>query len=424
MELNIVKTVAVVGLSVMGGNLALNFASKGYRVIVYNRSAEKTKLLEGNVGVECVYSFKELSEAFGSQPKVLFLMVKAGEATDGTLLELEPFLEVGDFVIDLGNAHPYDSSRRHSRALASLAYHYAVCGISGGSEGARNGACLMFSGLNRELWLSSGLKEVLESVSAKSFDGSPTLAYLGQEVEGNYVKTIHNGIEYVQLQILSEVYHFLRLSGLPLDQISDFFSKQAELKKDYLLGVFALATADKRLDTIVSKIGSKGTGKWSTQLALEKDLVAILIPFAYNLRLLSESLPQLENTYSKVEKPEQIDLESLAELYDLGYQYALKEGLNLLKGLVIELDQNTVLKVWQGGCIIRNSLLLDLDPEFKVDHLRFHKLYHNLGFDKLAQAPLLAMIKEISELELAGLPQANTISLARNIFGGHDISLK
>jgi 6-phosphogluconate dehydrogenase len=434
MEFKQTKTIAIIGLSTMGSNLALNFASKGIRVIVYNRSIEKTKALENHNNIVCAYSLQELFEAFGDQTRIVLLMVKAGVATDLTIDSLEPFLKTEDYLIDLGNAHPFDSLRRQEKAILTKSYNYCVCGISGGSEGARNGACLMFSGLNKEAWLNSGLKDILEVVSAKNFDNQATLGHFGSNVEGNYVKTIHNGIEYVQLQVLAEIYHFLRLElgvglGLSLEKISTIFKTWAIEKNDYLLEVFAQVTKNKELDKVLPLIGSKGTGKWTTQLALEKDLPLFLIPLAYNLRLLSETLPLIWPNYKEQLETETETnitniLEKLSQIYDLGYQYALKEGLDILKSLKPELDQSLALQIWQGGCIIRNLQLQTLDPDFEPNHLKFFKLYHELALDKAPQIPLLAMIKELTELKISGMGQANTISLARNIFGDHKIKLK
>lgn len=393
--------VGIIGLSTMGGNLAKNFADKGYTVVVFNRSESKTKLLEGIDNIVTTYSLKDFYETLGST-KIIMLLVKAGQGTDETINHLQEFIKPDDVIIDLGNANYIDSLRRQQ-----MLPNYYVCGISGGEKGARYGASLMFSGPEK---LSIQLKEVLSAVAAQDFGGKPTIAYLGSTVEGNVVKTVHNGIEYVQMQILSELYSIMRnIAGLDVTKISDIFGNWAESKSDYLCSVMSQALTDTSLiDNTKPIIESKGTGKWTAELALANDVYSTLINYSYNIRLIKNDLVKSDQKLS-------IDIIELSKLYDEAYSFAIHEGLNIISSKCPTVDLEEVKRIWQGGCIIRNKQLSNLQ---KLDYTNYISLFKELQNTELP-LPILNMINQQAKINVYGLSGASLLAIARDVFGNH-----
>jgi 6-phosphogluconate dehydrogenase len=395
------KIIGIIGLSTMGGNLAKNFADKNFTVVVFNRSDSKTKELEGINNIVTTYSLKDFYDALGDK-KIIMMLVKAGQGTDDTIAHLQEFLKPEDIVVDLGNANYIDSLRRQQLIL-----NYYVCGISGGEKGARYGASLMMSGPKTN---SEELKSILSTVAAQDFNGAPTIAYLGETIEGNIVKTVHNGIEYVQMQILSELYSIMRnLGGYLINDIQQAFYNWSEDKSDYLCSVMSQALTDNKLiDNTKPIIESKGTGKWTAQMALENDVYSTLINYSYNIRLIKNDLVFSDQ---KID----FDKEILSNLYDQAYNFALLEGLEIIKTKSPTVNIEEVKRIWQGGCIIRNKQLANAQ---KLDYTNYTTLFKEFQTANIP-LPVLNMINQYSKINIYGLEGAALLAIARDVFGNH-----
>ncbi len=396
-----INKIGLIGLSTMGANLALNFAYSGVEVVVFNRSADKTKKLENQKNIITTYTIEDFLNELGDK-KVILLLVKAGEPTDETIKHILPSITDEDIVIDLGNANYVDSLRR-----SLLIKNYYVCGISGGEKGARYGASLMLSG---NIKYSTELEELFRIVSANDFKDNPTIGYLGEGVVGNIVKTVHNGIEYVQMQVLAEIYSILRFyAGYDVVKISEIFKSWSESKQDYLTDIMSQALSDPNLiDTVMPKVDSKGTGKWTGQMALKEDVFSTFISYSYNLRMLNNEVLALQQNND-------INIEKLSDLYDQAYLKALEEGLSIISKMSPGVDLKEVRRIWQGGCIIRNHLLL---TEKKSDNPRFIKLFSPLRTCDLP-LPVLSMMYQGALLDVIGTVGNPLLAIARDVFGSH-----
>jgi 6-phosphogluconate dehydrogenase len=395
------KKIGIIGLSTMGGNLAKNFADKGVSVSVYNRTYEKTALLENINNIQTTKTLDEFLDSLGEN-KIILILVKAGEATDAVINKLSSLINEQDIIVDLGNANYQDSLRRQQ-----FIANYYTCGISGGEKGARHGASLMLSGpkANKER-----LVEILKLASATDFQGMPTIAYFEEGVSGNIVKTVHNGIEYAVMQVLSELYSIMRNGmNMKTQDISHVFQDWSELKKDYLTSVMSevLKRGD-LIDETKPIIDSKGTGKWTAQLALQNDIYSTVIPLSYNIRLIKQPI-SVRNEELKC------NLKDLSTLYDLAYSYCLQEGLNIITSYGDSIDLEEVKRVWQGGCIIRNINLTKLD---KLDYTQYSEAFIILLQTQIP-LPLLNAINQNCLIMKYGMSGAPLLAIARDVFGSH-----
>ncbi|NJM29683.1 MAG: NADP-dependent phosphogluconate dehydrogenase, partial [Rhizobiales bacterium] len=285
--------IGLIGLGTMGGNLALNIAEKGHRIAVYNRTWERTAKFLAEAGslanrIVACRTYAELADAI-APPRPVIVMVKAGEAVDEQISSLCEVLTHGDIVIDAGNANFRDTIRR-DLALKDTGLRFIGMGVSGGEEGARHGPSIMVGGTRSSYERVEG---VLTSIAAK-YKGVPCRAWMGTDGAGHFVKMIHNGIEYADMQMIAEIYGIMR-DGLGMDagQIAQVFAKWNRGKLDsYLIGITArvLAAKDGRkplVDLILDKAGQKGTGKWSVIEAQELGVAATSIESAVAARILS-----------------------------------------------------------------------------------------------------------------------------------------
>ncbi|MCY9404852.1 NADP-dependent phosphogluconate dehydrogenase, partial [Bacillus spizizenii] len=269
------QQIGVIGLAVMGKNLALNIESRGFSVSVYNRSSSKTEeFLQEAKGKNVVgtYSIEEFVQSLETPRKIL-LMVKAGTATDATIQSLLPHLEKDDILIDGGNTY-YKDTQRRNKELAESGIHFIGTGVSGGEEGALKGPSIMPGGQKEAHEL---VKPILEAISAK-VDGEPCTTYIGPDGAGHYVKMVHNGIEYGDMQLISESYFILKqVLGLSADELHEVFAEWNKGELDsYLIEITAdiftkkdEETGKPLVDVILDKAGQKGTGKWTSQSALD-----------------------------------------------------------------------------------------------------------------------------------------------------------
>ena len=284
----------LIGLAVMGENLALNMESKGFTVAVYNRTAERvTNFVEGRAkdkNIIGTYSLEELVASL-KKPRKVMLMVKAGQPVDDFIARLIPLLEEGDIIIDGGNSHFPDSIRR-TKLVEEHGLLYVGTGVSGGEEGALHGPSLMPGG-SPQAW--PHIKPIFQAIAAKVEDGSPCADWVGPDGAGHFVKMVHNGIEYGDMQLICEAYHLMKeLLGMSADEMHEVFKEwNAGELNSYLIEITAdiLAYKDEDGSPLVEKIldtaGQKGTGKWTAISALDEGIPLTLIAEAVFSRCLS-----------------------------------------------------------------------------------------------------------------------------------------
>ena len=379
----------MIGLGVMGSNLLLNMADHGFKVIGYDKDAAKTKLLEKsakeNTTVRGVNTLQEMIAKL-QKPRKLMMLVPAGNPVDSVISELIPLMEEGDIIIDGGNSHYIDTLKRIT-FLKEKKLHFMGIGISGGEKGARLGPSIMPGG---DMEAYKEVEPILKSVAAK-VNGLPCVAYLGNDAAGHYVKMVHNGIEYAIMQLISECYDILHNGfGLNNDELHEVFAEwnKGEMQS-FLLEITSeifLEKDDKSgnrlVDMILDKAGAKGTGKWTSEAALDLPEPIPTIDMAVmvrNISALKEERLQANNLYHpelkkiNISKEEFINQIHNALMFATIASYA--QGLSMLAKasvlLKMEIPLQEVIRVWTGGCIIRSSLLNVFEKAFeKNDQLQ------------------------------------------------------
>lgn len=372
---NELAQIGVVGLAVMGSNIARNFAHKGHTVAVYNRSPEKTRTLIAEHGDEGSFIPSETIEEFVAsleRPRRALIMVQAGAATDAVIDQLADVMEPGDIIIDGGNSLYTDTIRRE-KAIRARGLHYVGTGISGGEEGALTGPSIMPGG-TKESYESLG--PLLESISAH-VDGVPCCTHISSDGAGHFVKMVHNGIEYADMQVIGEAYHLLReAAGLTPAEIADIFREWNEGDLDsYLVEITAevLSQVDEKtgkplVDVIVDAAGQKGTGRWTVKAALDLGIPVTGIGEAVFARALSSSLAQREAARnlpsgSLAKAPEDRDafVERVRKALYASKIIAYSQGFDEInagaKEYGWEIDRGALATIWRGGCIIRAQFL-------------------------------------------------------------------
>lgn len=287
--------IGVIGMAVMGKNLALNIESRGFTVAIFNRSGWKTeKVVADHPDKNLVpsYTIEDFVNSL-EKPRRIILMVKAGAPTDATIAKLLPFLEKGDVLIDGGNTFFEDTVRRN-KELDNSGINFIGMGVSGGEKGALEGPSLMPGGQKEAYDL---VEPILKKIAAKAEDGEPCVSYIGPNGAGHYVKMVHNGIEYGDMELISESYNLLRnLLGLSVEEIADIFHEWKDGELDsYLIDITAdiltrkddEGTDNPIVDMILDRAGNKGTGKWSSQSALELGVPQSLITESVYSRYIS-----------------------------------------------------------------------------------------------------------------------------------------
>ena len=368
--------IGVTGLAVMGRNLARNLARHGHAVALHNRSAERTRALVREHGDEGTFVPSETMAGFVAslrRPRAVIIMVKAGAATDAVIGELAPLLEEGDIVVDCGNSH-YTDTRRREAALRDRGLHFVGCGVSGGEEGALNGPSIMPGG-SAESYARLG--PMFESIAAQ-VDGTPCCTHVGPDGAGHFVKMVHNGIEYADMQLIAEAYDILR-AGLGEDpaQISEIFRAWNEGDLDsFLIKITAdvLAHVDARtgapfVDIVADQAEQKGTGRWTVQSALDLGIPITGIAEATFARSLSGHADQRAAARDafggKAGQPARIDRDAFVEqvrraLY-ASKVVAYAQGFDHIAAGSAEydwdIDRGAMATIWRGGCIIRARFL-------------------------------------------------------------------
>ncbi|UOF89310.1 NADP-dependent phosphogluconate dehydrogenase [Fodinisporobacter ferrooxydans] len=415
------QQIGVIGLAVMGKNLALNIESRGYSVSVYNRSNEKTEAFLKNeaVGKNFVgaYSVEEFVNTL-EKPRKILLMVKAGAATDTTIESLKPYLEKDDILIDGGNTFFQDTIRRN-KELETSGVHFIGTGVSGGEEGALKGPAIMPGGKKEAYEL---VQPILEAISAK-VEGDPCCTYIGPNGAGHFVKMVHNGIEYGDMQLISEAYfilkHVLNLSVMELHEVFKEWNK-GELDS-YLIEITAdiftkidHETGKPLVDMILDTAGQKGTGKWTSQNALDLGVPLPIITESVFARFISamkdervkasKLLKGPDRNQNKVNKQEVIEAVRRALYMSKICSYA--QGFAQMRAASEEYDWNLrygdIAMIFRGGCIIRAHFLQKIKEAYDRD-------------PNLANLLLDPYFKEIVESYQYALRQVLAIAIERGI---------
>jgi len=368
-------TFGMVGLGTMGRNLLLNMADNGFAVTGYDKSEQMLKFFEEEGAEHNLKGYADINDFVNSlqSPRTIILLVPAGPIVDSVILELQPLLDKGDIIIDSGNSHFTDTSRR-ALELTDKGIHFFGMGISGGEEGARFGPSMMPGG---DKTAYAVVKEMLEAVSAK-VNGDPCVTYIGPGASGHFVKMTHNGIEYAIMQLLAETYEILK-NGLKYDnqQIQQVFEKWnngrlksflMEITKDVFL-FKDVKTGNLLVDEIKDEAKSKGTGKWTSQVAMDVEMPIPTIDAAVATRNLSKlkklrvSLEEAFGASNAIEATEGF-IDDLEEAFYFAMASAYAQGMHLLWQASIqyeyELNLSEIAKIWRGGCIIRAEFLEDI----------------------------------------------------------------
>jgi 6-phosphogluconate dehydrogenase len=448
--------IGLIGLAVMGENLVLNMESHDYTVAVFNRTRARVDdfvagRARGKKIVGC-HSVPELVAAL-KRPRKVMIMVKAGPAVDQVIEDVAPLLEPGDILIDGGNTHYPDTTRR-TRALQARRLLYIGTGVSGGEEGALRGPSIMPGG-DPAAW--PHVKPIFQAIAAKAPDGSPCCDWVGSEGAGHYVKMVHNGIEYGDMQLIGEAYHLLRgLAGLDADALHQVFahwntgpldSYLIEITRD-IFGYRDPETGRPLVDLILDAAGQKGTGKWTVTSALDLGIPLTLITEAVFARCLSAQKEERVAAAQRLHGPEPRftgDREAFVKDVEMAL-YASKiisyaQGFALLRAMAKEsgwtINNGAVALMWRGGCIIRSAFLgkikeafarspdltnLLIDPFFTVEVERAKPGWRRaVGAGVANGIPLPAISAALSYFDgyrCARLP-ANLLQAQRDYFGAH-----
>ena len=422
--------IGLVGLGVMGRSLALNMASKGFQVAVYNYIPEVTRefLSDGKPGLNGTYSYKELAQCL-ERPRKVFLMVTAGAAVDQVITELEKVLESGDVIIDGGNSDFHDTDRRCIQA-ASKGLFYIGTGVSGGEEGALKGPSLMPGG-SPEAWPL--VKPLLQAISAKVDDGTPCCDWVGSGGAGHFVKMVHNGIEYGDIELICECYQLMRDGlGMTNAQMQETFSRWNHGDLDsFLIGITAdiLGKKDTEgryiLDTILDTAGQKGTGKWTVQAALDQGVPLSLISESVFARCLSSRKEERVSASAVLDGPApkriHLDLEDLRKTLLAAKIVSYAQGFSLMdsasKQYGWKLDLGAVALLWRSGCIIRSVFLGRIKDAYQAQPGLTNLMLSPWFRDTLAQGQA-AWRRVVSEAVLHGIP-VPSLSAGLNYYDGY-----
>ena len=447
--------IGLVGLAVMGENLVMNMESKGFTVAVYNRTADKVKnFVEGRAAGKNIigtYSLEELCNSL-AKPRKVMMMVKAGQAVDAIIDQLLPYLEEGDIIIDGGNSHFPDTIRR-VEYVESKGLLYVGTGVSGGEEGALNGPSMMPGG-SPAAW--EYVKPIFQAICAKVEDGSPCCDWVGEGGAGHFVKMVHNGIEYGDMQLTCEAYQLMRdYLGMSADEMHEVFAKWNEEELDsYLIEITRdiLAYKDTDGEPIVDKIldtaGQKGTGKWTGIAALDEGVPLTLIGEAVFSRCLSAIKDErvaaskvLTGPAPKFEGDKEAFINDIKNALFAAKIVSYAQGYTLMRAAAKtygwNLNYGGIALMWRGGCIIRSVFLGNIKEAFDknpaLTNLLLDPYFKNIidnaqaGWRRVCAAAMLngipapAMTTALNYYDgyrCEKLP-ANLLQAQRDYFGAH-----
>jgi 6-phosphogluconate dehydrogenase len=377
--------IAVIGLAVMGKNIILNMNDHGFKVVAFNRTVSKVDDFLANEAKDTqivgAHSIEEVVSKL-KKPRRVMLMVKAGEAVDETIQHLLPHLEQGDIIIDGGNSLFTDTERR-LKELQSRGILYIGTGVSGGEEGARNGPSIMPGG-SSEAW--PHVKDIFQGIAAKVEDGSPCCEWVGEGGAGHYVKMVHNGIEYGDMQLISEAYHLMRdLIGMSAEEMASVFADWNKGELDsFLIQITSEILAFKDVDgqPLVDKIfdtaGQKGTGKWTVISSAELGQPTTLISEAVYARMVSSfkdhrlaAAKVLTGPETNFDGDRTAFIEQIRQALYASKIVSYAQGYMLMRAAAEEHDWNLnyggIALMWRGGCIIRSRFLGDIKKAFETN---------------------------------------------------------
>ena len=448
------QQIGVIGMAVMGRNLALNIESRGFSVSIYNRSKDKTEQVMAEHSDKRLVPYYSIEDFVNSleKPRRILIMVQAGKGTDAVIDELRPLLDKGDIIIDGGNAFFEDTIRRN-KMLSDEGFNFIGAGVSGGEEGALKGPSIMPGGQKEAYEL---VAPILEKIAAKA-NGEPCVAYIGPDGAGHYVKMAHNGIEYGDMQLIAESYSVLKhVVGLTNDELADVFADWNKGELDsYLTEITAEIfkykdeNGDYLVDMILDAAGNKGTGKWTSQSALDLGEPLSLITESVFARYISAIKDQRVAASKVLKGPEKVaftgDKQTLIEkvrkaLY-MGKIISYAQGFAQLKAAsehyTWQLNYGEIAKIFRAGCIIRAQFLQKITDAYtennNIDNLLlapyFRKtveVYQQSLRDVICLAvsqgipvpTLSAAIAYYDSYRSAVLP-ANLIQAQRDYFGAH-----
>ncbi|WP_145524176.1 decarboxylating NADP(+)-dependent phosphogluconate dehydrogenase [Virgibacillus sp. SK37] len=377
------NTIGLYGLGVMGASLARNMANKGEQIAIYNYTPDLTDKFVNefpDYDIEAHYELEEFVRSLET-PRKIFLMVTAGPIVDSVIQSLVPLLDKGDIIMDGGNSDFHDSNRRYEE-LHKQGIHFISVGVSGGEEGALNGPALMPSG-DPEAYQQ--VAPVLEKIAAQ-VDGKPCCTYIGPKGSGHYVKMVHNGIEYADMQLITEAYQFLReIVGLSVQEISEVFTSWNETElKSYLIEITAdiltrkdEETGNPLVDVILDKAGQKGTGKWTGQEALDLGVPSTIMTEAVFTRYLSSMKEEKVYASERLVGPQVAEagldkeywIDVVKEALYMGKVCAYAQGFYQYRMASSQygwsLNLGEIALIFRGGCIIRADFLNTISDVFK-----------------------------------------------------------
>jgi len=447
--------IGVVGMAVMGQNLVLNMNDHDFKVAVYNRTTSKVKdFIAGPAEGREIYGSETLEGFVGllSKPRIILLMIKAGQPVDLLIGSLTPMLDPGDVIMDGGNSYFKDTIRRY-KELREIGIQYIGTGISGGETGARHGPSIMPGGAYGA-WPK--VKPILQAVAARLEDGTPMCEWMGSDGAGHYVKMVHNGIEYAYMQLIAETYHIMKeMVGLTHGEMADIFRRwnEGELNS-YLIEITADLMAAKDsdgkplLEKILDAAGQKGTGRWTSESALELGIPATVITEAVFARSLSARKDQRQKAAREIpsfDKTAGIERETF--INDLEKSLLFAEIIAYSQGFMLfreaageyewELSYKDIASIWRDGCIIRSSLLSHIMRAYEKDtgleNLLFDAYFQekagmlNSGLRRVIAAavhsgipvPGLSAALSFYDGFRTGVLPANLIQAQRDYFGSH-----
>ncbi len=427
--------IGLIGLAVMGQNLVLNMDDHGFKVAVFNRTVSKVDdFINGNArGTKVVgtHSIQELTSVL-KRPRRVMLMVKAGQPVDDFIESLIPHLEKGDIIIDGGNSN-YNDTKRRTEYVESKGLYYIGTGVSGGEEGARHGPSIMPGG-SPEAW--PHVKPIFQAIAAKVTDGTPCCDWVGENGAGHYVKMVHNGIEYGDMQLICEAYYLMKHAlGMSADEMHAVFAEWNKGKLDsYLIEITRdiLALKDEDGEPLVEKIldtaGQKGTGKWTAVSALEMGIPLTLIAEAVLARFLSALKEErvaasevLTGPEPKFDGDRQPFVDDIREALYAAKIISYTQGYMLLRAAAAQygwnLNYGGITLMWRGGCIIRSAFLGKIKEAFDKDPDLANLLLDDY-FKQLVDTAQAAWRRVVARAVEMGLP-APAMSSALAFYDGY-----
>ncbi|MFW6363785.1 MAG: decarboxylating NADP(+)-dependent phosphogluconate dehydrogenase [Spirochaeta sp.] len=428
--------IGLIGLAVMGQNLVLNMNDNGFTVAVFNRTREKVdRFVEGPAaGRKTIIPAKSVEEFISAlkRPRRIMLMVKAGEVVDKFIDTLLPHLEAGDIIIDGGNSHYPDSTRR-TRELDEKGILFVGAGVSGGEEGARRGPSIMPGG-NPAAW--PHIKDIFQKIAAKTPDGTPCCDWVGKDGAGHYVKMVHNGIEYGDMQLISEAYFLMKhVLGLSNQRMHEIFNEWNDTELDsFLIEItrdilnYQEPDGSYLLDKVLDAAGQKGTGKWTGINALDAGIPVTLIIEAVLARSLSALKDERVHASKLLKGPESRftgDEDSFVE--DIRKALLASKIVSYAQGYMLmkqasedhgwDIDYGSVALMWREGCIIRSRFLGNIKEAYERNPALQNLLMDDY-FSSLIHQAQDGWRKVVAQSALSGIP-VPAISTALSFYDGY-----